>query len=226
MAKTRNGGFTLVELLVVIVIIAVLGTLSAVIGPKILKRGRQASSITNMRQLNTYLVSYAGENSNRLPAPVRLNDNEQEIYWHMVLQGEVSGKSAETFLDDKWWKQNDSVVINPMVPKAQLNHKNPGYGMNAQLALNMAKLKGDDLALEDAVFTAVNLNNLSDTSRAPIIMPCWTWFYKCDDEDVNNPKWEAFTVSGKMPVLFLDGHTELLSPREYVGKKLNEAPTR
>ena len=224
MAKTLKSGFTLVELLVVIVIIAVLGTLTAVIGPKILKKGRQSASITNLRQVNTYLISYASENANRIPAPVHLNDNEQEIYWHAVVQGEVSGKPAESFQEDSWWKQNDSIVINPVVPKANLNHKNSGYGMNIQLAQNIAKLKGEVLEMEDAAYTQVNINNLSDTSKTPLIMPFWTWAYKCDAEDVSNPKWDDLGVSKKVPVLFLDGHTELLTPREYVSKKLNEEP--
>ncbi|MBK1882863.1 type II secretion system protein [Luteolibacter pohnpeiensis] len=226
MAKTQKNGFTLVELLVVIVIIAVLGTMSAIIGPKILKKGRQSGSVANMRQLNTILHSYAADHSNKLPAPVYMSDNDQEIYWHMILQQEISGDSLDKLMDDKWWKQNDSLLVNPLVTKSKITHKNVGYGMNAAIAQNIAKSRDEDLTLEDAVYTQVNLNTISDETQTPIIAPFWHWAYVITEDNVSNPKWEEISVTGKIPILFLDGHTDLMTPREYLSKHLDQKPQR
>ena len=59
--------FTLVELLVVIVVIGVLAGLSAPAINKALNRGRQAASISNLRQIGMSMLTYASDNQNFFP---------------------------------------------------------------------------------------------------------------------------------------------------------------
>ncbi|MEM7576582.1 MAG: type II secretion system protein [Planctomycetota bacterium] len=74
-AAPRRPGFTLLELLVVIGIIAVL---VAILLP-VLGSGREAAKATvclsNMRQLGTATTSYMLDNSRRYPQPAQINSN-------------------------------------------------------------------------------------------------------------------------------------------------------
>ncbi|MDX6765332.1 MAG: prepilin-type N-terminal cleavage/methylation domain-containing protein [Candidatus Methylacidiphilales bacterium] len=60
-------GFTLVELLAVVVVVAVLASFAIPAVSKVLTRGRQAASLSNIRQLGMSLLSYAADNQYKLP---------------------------------------------------------------------------------------------------------------------------------------------------------------
>lgn len=64
----RAGGFTLVELLFVIAIIAVLASMAVpAVGPMI-ERGRSARCAGNLRQIGVAVQQYAADNDYRFPA--------------------------------------------------------------------------------------------------------------------------------------------------------------
>lgn len=70
LAARRTGAFTLVELLVVIVIIAVLA-IGGFTGYESLRRGAdQSVALTQLRQIGAAIVSYGGENGGRFPGPM------------------------------------------------------------------------------------------------------------------------------------------------------------
>ena len=66
--RRRAQGFTLVELLVTIAIIAVLAALSMSVYNKMSSKGREVGSVSNMKQLSLAAVSYATELSEFMPA--------------------------------------------------------------------------------------------------------------------------------------------------------------
>jgi prepilin-type N-terminal cleavage/methylation domain-containing protein len=71
--ETRNGksgrsaAFTLIELLVVLVVIGILVGLTVPAIQKALKQGRQAASLSNIRQIGMSMLLYASDNGNFLP---------------------------------------------------------------------------------------------------------------------------------------------------------------
>ncbi len=66
--KSSKVGFTLVELLVVIVIIAALAALSFTVGPKMLRKAKATEAMQNLRQLGPLLSAIAADNEMKLPA--------------------------------------------------------------------------------------------------------------------------------------------------------------
>jgi len=226
MTIRRKNGFTLIELLVVIAIIAVLASLSAVMGPRMIKKGKQTRSISDMRQMVTTMVGYASDHGNKLPAPaVSAADGEgMPSYWHNHLQMEITGGTLDLYTKDSWWKDNDSIFRNPLWPKKQITYELTGYGMNSKIAQNVAANRGETLGEEEALYTGVNLATINDPVRTPIVMPHWDWQYSGDAAEQDSKQWEMFAVAGRVPVAFLDGHVEVMSPREYVSRELDKMP--
>lgn len=227
MIKTRNRGFTLVEILVVIAILAVLAGTTAIMAPKILRKGRQAESIENMKQMTILMAAHANDHGNRLPAPMTPgtdNESGQDAYWHVVLQHEVSGETIDRYLTDRWWKENKSIFINPLHPKKDLKAKSVGYAMNAVLGTNIARTRGENLGVEESKVTGINMNTVREPERSPVIVPHWDWFYTLDSSESNSKKFDPYLVNDRIPVLFLDGHIETMTLQEYKKRDLHEMP--
>jgi prepilin-type N-terminal cleavage/methylation domain-containing protein len=64
---TRRG-FTLIELLVVIAIIAILAAILFPVFAKAREKARQASCLSNLKQIGVALMSYLQDYDERLPA--------------------------------------------------------------------------------------------------------------------------------------------------------------
>lgn len=89
-------GFTLVELLVVIVIIAVLATLSMFGFSKIRSKARGATCSSNLRQIGTAMLAYASDNSGQLPPledRTAADDKLKGIWTEIVANGGYLSKS-------------------------------------------------------------------------------------------------------------------------------------
>ncbi len=74
-----SGGFTLVELLVVVVIIALLVGLSVPAISRVLESGKATASVSNLRQLAAANLAYAADNDGAF-CPAQSTDNR--IRWH------------------------------------------------------------------------------------------------------------------------------------------------
>jgi prepilin-type N-terminal cleavage/methylation domain-containing protein len=65
-----KAAFTLIELLVVITIIGVLAALLFTLAGNIRKKASSATSVSNLRQMGSAILSYASDNNTTLPGPV------------------------------------------------------------------------------------------------------------------------------------------------------------
>ena len=66
-APTSHRGFTLLELLVVLGIIAVLATIAVPVYQRIVESGRATACLGNLRQIGAGLTLYLGENNLKMP---------------------------------------------------------------------------------------------------------------------------------------------------------------
>src|SRR4026209_2573765 len=99
-------GFTLVELLVVIVIIGILASLLLPALSKAKESGRAALCKSNMRQISLGMLMYVDENNDYIPWPGEIDRNWAPDW--------VFGGQADTFANNpRMWR-------------------NPGYGFLAE----------------------------------------------------------------------------------------------
>jgi len=223
-ALPKNAGFTLVELLVVMAIIAVLASVAFTMGPKMKKRGEAAKSIQNMRQIGAMAGIYCADNSMKLPASeVKLDPAGTigDTIWHEALLylAYPDVDKSKIKWDIPWWNSTQPFMRNPvMTATSKPRAFKPwfcGYAYNYQIT---AKLGGynDNFSPPLASF--------SEPARTPLVAPFSNRFYKASD--LTGADMKAFLVDNKMPVLFVDGHVESMSPSEYVSRKLDEMPKK
>ncbi len=112
----RREGFTLLELLVVLALVAVLFSLSYSGVQAGLAKAKQASCASNLRQIGTAITLYAADNSGSLPQTSHTGGSKSWIY------------SLATYLEDV-----DKVRICPGDPFAQkrLTAKGTSYTLNS-----------------------------------------------------------------------------------------------
>lgn len=92
-------GFTLVELLVVIVIIAALGSLVFVMAQRGMRSARAATEANNLRQTGTALTSLASDLGYY---PTGYNPNTQESWATRLVEADVGENSGTTQLEWLW----------------------------------------------------------------------------------------------------------------------------
>ena len=234
--KPQNVGFTLVELLVVIVIIAALAALSFTVGPKMLRKAKATEAMQNMRQLGPLLSTIAADHEMKLPAilgPVTQPDGTtKDLQWNELCLAALYPDTAPAdFITTQWWDKKKVILRNPMFLETAKPRGwtplNSGYAFNEMIAENLAAAKGAVPAHADLLAISVPLAALGDPGRTPLIAPCDNYFYRYDAGEIagfKNGTLKDLTSDGKIPVLFVDGHVEVMTPDDYLTRNLSEIP--
>jgi prepilin-type N-terminal cleavage/methylation domain-containing protein/prepilin-type processing-associated H-X9-DG protein len=225
----KISGFTLVELLVVIVIIAALAAITFSLATKMRKKGEAAKSIQNIRQIGALIATFSADNSMSLPAAeLEVSDGSggttAGIKWHQAIILDLyPDEKLETIRwDHDWWQKQRPVVTNPLMPDEKLRAWFPGYAMNLQIPVNLYGWGGDWKSGPKG--RNVPLSMIDNPARTPLVSPHTNWFFAAGD--FNKLKLEPFLSDGKVPLLFVDGHVETISPTEFVDRKLKDFPTK
>lgn len=221
---SKNLGFTLVELLVVIVIIASLAALSLTIGPRMMAKARATESMQNIRQIVPLLTTYAADHSMTLPpiqGDVNMPDGSIEtLQWNDVcLSLLYPDKNISDLKNKSWWDTNKIILKNPQF-KAN-TPSNPGYAMNEMIAENIDSANGGNLSAK------IPLSLIPDPSRTPLVAPFNVFHFRFDDSEIGSFKsgvQKTLLSENRFPIVFVDGHLETMTPNEYKDRKLSEMP--
>ncbi|MES2658234.1 MAG: type II secretion system protein [Verrucomicrobiota bacterium] len=226
----KTSGFTLVELLVVIVIIASLAALGLTIGPRMLARAKATESMQNIRQISPLLTTYAADHAMTLPpirGPVTQPDGTvTDMQWNEVcLTLLYPSTDPEKLKQKSWWDQNKVVLKNPMFKDNTV--LNPGYAMNEMIVENIEAADASTPASGDPLAVSVRLAMVPEPARTPLIAPFNLFRFRFDDAQVasfQSGVLKGLLSEGKLPIVFMDGHLEMLTPNEYRDRRLAAMP--
>ncbi|MBJ7256581.1 MAG: type II secretion system protein [Akkermansiaceae bacterium] len=236
--KTPAAGFTLTELLVVIVIIATLASLSFLAVSRAREAAKKATSVSNMRQIGSLLATYASDNSNRFPAPradvLQANGSYTQLHWFEALvQMVYPTLESKDWQKIEWWKQTKPVLRNPIIDQVLGSSSREwwlqGYAFNQQCIVNINPegYSTDWTAGKNGRQTyAIPLARIPEPHRTPIIAPRRDWIFKFTPAELADPELKQFLIDKKLNILFFDGHVEPISPKEYTQRLLTEMPRK
>lgn len=235
--QPRNSGFTIVELLVVIAILAALAALSYSIGIKMIAKGKATKQMEDVRQIGQILTVYGADHGMKLPpakAPTLLPDGStKEVQWtEQCLSIAFPDTDITEFRVKSWWDKNDNFMRNPLFKETAKPRGweplNPGYGLNEMIAENLAIAStGSAPSHPELDLISTPLATLGEPSRTPVVAPCDNYYFRYDPDQLktfDNSTLKDFLSNDKIPVLFVDGHVEPISPTEYEARKLYLVP--
>lgn len=222
--KPQKPGFTLVELLVVIVIVASLAALSLTLGPRMMRKAKATESMQNIRQIAPLLMTYATDNQMTLP-PIEgdvsiSGGNLETLQWNELCLSLLFPDKEVSDLDDKtWWESNKVLLKNPLFKDS--SPTNPGYAMNEMIAENIDPANAGDLTVK------IPLALIPEPARTPLIAPFNVFHFRFDSGEIGSFKSgvpNSLLSDDRMPIVFVDGHTETMTPAEYKTRELSEMP--
>ena len=150
-----------------------------------------------------------------------------DLQWNEVCLAMLLPDAKPADLKSKvWWDKNKTAFKNPLFKAS--TPLNPGYGLNQMIPENVAIATGGSAPSQDELLTIrVPLAALSEPSRTPLIAPFNNYFYRFDEAELkgfDKAPLKDLMTDGKIPILFLDGHIESMTPSDYTDRKLSEVP--
>lgn len=219
-------GFTLVELLVVIVIVAALGSFAFFAGKRAINRANQATAMSNMKQLSNLVQLFAADHNS-----IVVNVNKTEIdgqtrLWaeHLLVvlspdlaqdsnysksHGDALGRSIGTFSDPKALKQAGGVLPDS-------GHSGwRTFGYNNRIGSFVPETPGLPGFSNGAKTThqVTAPNKLILLAQAKLNGTSYPFNAQPGDAKNNRVDFELY--DGKSLVGFFDGHVELFGKTNY-----------
>ncbi len=229
----KTAGFTLVELLVVIVIVAALAAISFSLSTRMMKRADVAKSLQNIQQIGSMLAVYSSDNSSNLPAikaiTVDAEGNREETDWYIALLKMTYPDVERPLLSSTgWWESTKPILRNPLLENSRFKPWFPGYAMNISLSRNLFPGSSGEFGSGDGPDSrGIPLSRIPDPARTPVVSTTRNWFYNAANlTALTTPSSldKSLLVDDKVPVLFVDGHVESMTPQEYVTRRLGTMP--
>ena len=240
-AARASRGFTMIELLIVITIIAVLSLVGFSFVSKMKKKATQVKSMNNMRQIGQMAVGYGADHGGRL-MPIKEwrkfgNGGEYHVHWHQAIIEDIdtTGQASANLWNRNWWLETEPIVLNPLlknVPTWQI--WTPGYAMHNKIHQNVEERyeankydeDGNLLSWEKRFWgSRPSLAAIPDPARTPLLVQNLNYHiggFLNGTKLGSDKRLEKFLIEGKMSIIFVDGHSELL---RFADDKGNRLPT-
>jgi prepilin-type N-terminal cleavage/methylation domain-containing protein/prepilin-type processing-associated H-X9-DG protein len=207
-AQDGSRGFTLVELLVVIGIIAMLAAIIFAVFQPVRRKADETTCTNNLRQWGAALAASLADNDNSMPwqgEPVALDDDEA---WYNRLAIYAGVQPFSALKAGQFPRAGDkSIWINPAVPRSVNSIYNPYlfcYAMNAFLStptertFKMSRVERPSVT----VFMADKNDDVADCH------PSYIKAYHGTGDIIRDPNNAAH-------FLFCDGHVALIPRKDF-----------
>lgn len=226
MIKTLPRGFTLVELLVVIVIVATLASMAFIAGKRVINSANQATAMSNMKQLSNLVQLFATDNNSILVNVNKTKIDGQTRLWaeHLLVvlspdlaqdsnysksPGDALGRSVGTFGDPKALKQAKGVL-----PDSGHNSWRT-FGYNNRIGSYVPETPGLAGFSNGAKTTSqvTTPDKLILFAQAKLVGSSYP--SNAQPGDVKKDRIDFTLHDGKSLVGFFDGHVELFGRKNY-----------
>ena len=221
---SRRRGFTLVEMLVVMAVLALLATLARPVFNKVSESGRAAKSISNLTAIGKAILLYAGDNNMQLPT---LTDRVpwQKLYWTDQIKPYIGDRAYNLSNNQDLWYR-PKIYENPYYMKTNQHQITGDYGANRNVIVYIDP--------SNAFFPsgAVRLLQISNQSKTVMVANCdrnpnnrgGTWY-------MDTPNFLAAPglkdghpqpiFNDVIHALFVDGHVESIPYDSFVQKRVD-----
>lgn len=180
--RRMQNAFTMIELLVVLVIIALLAGLVVPGVQKALDRTRAAQCVSNLHQVGVAFQIYLVGSNNVLP---------QRVYNDVTYKGYELGYDEMIFPDDGTRKK---VIVCPM-------HRKPGYPSEPSYGMNWYYDNSNVMIVDRPSRTILATETLGTSDRGS---------HRADRDSGDPGQLDSKRHGGKANYLFFDGHVESL----------------
>jgi prepilin-type N-terminal cleavage/methylation domain-containing protein len=230
-SRAVQPGFTLLELLVTITIIAILAVLTFSITRTMMANGRKAKGMANLRQVSSAMGLYANENNNTLPGPCTFGVLPY-YNWNAIPLGALAGFLAPYLGYPDLKAQNNyssyetvQALVSPGLANANPQTLQTNAGIPHYIQNNSLKLDGASVRVLGSVTAPWIQQPLRMTDLVALGGPESVWILSDVDQDVTANS--MVTASGwysKLPLdpvygsvrlrLYGDGHVGAIDKKE------------
>ena len=206
----RSGGFTLVELLVSIVIVAVLASISFAVAIRVKEKAGASVCVSNLRQVGSLMNAAAVENHGMYPHGGPPDGWIRRLCSQMVTDYPDTGGSG----DAVFFEEGGGSIFNCPSDKDGCRELHKSYLANPWI---VGMKNGDGEWLGNGTFSPTRVQSIKQPARTFLIVEDWTrnsklWRgnglrYQADlNKDAENP-----AHGGGRHFLYVDGHVEYLT---------------